>query len=110
MYSCLQADPKHKKANTIPTRSWLRGFERRFKGRFSKVKTCVIGKDRASRAKESIRDAIYANFGKMLDDLKSRGLMTDEQLKDENFGNHICNADEVGGRETGKRKKNTSAS
>ena len=41
----------------------------------------------------------------MTDDLKSRELLTDEQLKEQNFGNHICNADEVGGRETDKRKK-----
>ena len=41
----------------------------------------------------------------MLKDLREKGLITDEQLKPENFGNHICNADEVGGRESGKRKK-----
>ena len=101
----MQADPKYKKQNTVPTRNWVRGFERRFKGRFSKVKTCVLGKDHASRAKASIRDAIFANFVKMIDDLKSRGLITDEHLKAENWGNHVCNADEVGGREAGKRKK-----
>lgn len=101
----FQADPKHKKKNTVPTRHWVRGFERRFKGRFSKVKTCVLGKDHASRAKESIRDAIFANFVKMIDDLKRRGAINDEHLKEENWDNHVCNADEVGGREAGKRKK-----
>ena len=46
-------------------------------------------KDRASRAKKSIRDTIFANFVKMVDDFKSRELLTDEQLKEENFDNHI---------------------
>ena len=62
-------------------------------------------KDHASRAKESIRDVIFANFVKMIDDLKRRGAINDEHLKEENWGNHVCNADEVGGREAGKRKK-----
>ena len=89
----------------MPTRSWIRGFERRFSERFSKVKTSVLGKDRAQKATAKVRDITFAKFEAMLKDLREKGLFTDEQLKPENFGDHICNADEVGGSMSGKRKK-----
>ena len=65
----------------------------------------MLGKDRAQKATAKVRDITFAKFEAMLKDLREKGLITDEQLKPENFGNHICNADEVGGRESGKRKK-----
>lgn len=101
MIDFLQSVPKNK--DTLLTRSWVRGFERRFKERFIKVKTCVLGKDRAGRARVEVRDKVFENFNRMLENLKKQGLITEDHMK--NFGNHIANADEVGGKESGKRKK-----
>ena len=50
-----------------------------------------------------MRDETSKRFVAMQEELRAKGLWTD--LHDENLGNHICNADEVGGGEKGKRKK-----
>ena len=64
-----------------------------------------MGKDRAGRARVEVRDKVFENLNRMLENLKKQGLITEDHMK--NFGNHIANADEVGGKESDKRKKFT---
>ena len=82
---------------------WRQGFERRHKERIEKVKSSSICQRRAAAATEKVRDEVFKHFNEFLDRLVQQGDLTDEQRK--NLGNHLANADEVGGDERGKRKK-----
>ena len=82
---------------------WRKGFDKRHKERIFKVKSGSICQRRASSATVKVRDAVYHNFIFFLNELVSRGELTEAQRN--NLGNHIINADEVGGDERGKRKK-----
>ena len=97
----LQNVPNYK--SKIPVRGWLRGFERRYRHRLSKVKTSTLGHDRASKATAAVRDACYAKFTAMLASLVADGRLTQDQI-DNHLGDMIMNADEIGGNEKGKRK------
>ena len=92
-------DPKH----SCPTRSWVRGFEKRWRERLIKCKTSSIDPARASQANSYVRDAVFEKFTAFQADLVEQGEFTLEQMQ--NLADHICNVDEVGGDELGKRTK-----
>ncbi len=97
----LQDLPKHRGKSI--TKGWLRGFRRRFKDRIALVKTCSLCQARADKATIQVRDECFQRFIAMLDSLRRDGRWTNEH--DCNLGNHIANADEIGGNELGFRKK-----
>ena len=82
---------------------WRAGFDKRHKARISRVKSGSICQRRASSATVQVRDAVYHNFTFFLNQLVEQGDLTEAQRN--NLGQHIVNADEVGGDERGKRKK-----
>ena len=55
------------------------------------------------KATAEVRDAVYKVFVKFLEDLQENGSFTAEQV--ENLGDHMCNADEIGGDERGQSRK-----
>lgn len=83
--------------------TWLKTFERRWKHRLSKVKCSSIDRTRGRKATAEVRDAVYKAFVKFLEDLQENGSFTAEQV--ENLGDHMCNADEIGGDERGQSRK-----
>ena len=83
--------------------SWRRGFEKRWKKRLSKVKCGSICKSRGKKATVEVRDAVFKKFQNFLSSLVADGKFTEAQAS--NLGDHICNADEVGGDERGKSKQ-----
>ena len=93
--------PEHK--GKVPTRGWIRRFEQRWSHRLDQVKTSALGKDRAEKATEEVRDKVHEKFVAMLADLKGKGFFTQEQI--DNLQDHIINADEIGGNEAGTRRK-----
>ena len=93
--------PEHK--GKVPSRGWIRRFEKRWEHRLNKVKSSTLAPDRAAKATEEVRDEVYRKFVAMLEELKGRGLMTQGQI--DNIGDHIINADEVGGNEKGTRRR-----
>ena len=74
--SMLAKHPKHK--GKTPSRGWVRGFEKRWSHRLSKIKAATLGQDRAAKATEEVRDEVFRKFVEMLEDLKSRELFTQE--------------------------------
>ena len=82
--------------------NWVRGFERRWKKRLSKVKCGSISKMRGKKATTEVRDAVFKLFNSFMDRLVEDGKFTQSQR--ENLDQHLCNADEVGGDEKGKGK------
>ena len=93
--------PKHK--GKVPSRGWIRRFESRWAHRLDKIKAGALGPDRAKQATEEVRDEVYGKFVVMLQDLKGRGLFTQDQI--DHIEDHIINADEVGGNEKGNRRR-----
>ncbi len=89
----------------IVGRKWLHGFERRYKERLCYTKCSTLDEQRAQKATKEVRDQCYLRFMTMIEELQSKGLLTDAHLA--NLGRHICNADEVGGFGfcAGKRQK-----
>ena len=83
--------------------TWVRCFENRWKERLAKVKCGSIDRSRGKKATAEVRDAVYDKFGKFLQQLIDEGNMTEEQAA--NLGDHLANADEVGGDERGQSKK-----
>ena len=83
--------------------NWRKGFEKRFKDRIAKVKSSSICQRRAAAATEEVRDKVFAHFMLFCDNLVAQDKLTPAQRN--NLGEHIGNADEVGGDERGKRKK-----
>ena len=89
---------------TLGARSnWRKGFEKRHAERIAKVKSSSICQRRAAAATKEVRDAVFDHFIEFVDGLVEQGSLTSAQRA--NLGAHIGNADEVGGREQGKRKK-----
>ena len=83
--------------------TWVRCFENRWKERLAKVKCGSIDRSRGKKATAEVRDAVYDKFEKFLQQLIDEGNMTEQQAA--NLGDHLANADEVGGDERGQSKK-----
>lgn len=82
---------------------WIRKFEKRWSKELTLMKSSSIGRGRGEKAREDVRDKVFEKFVAYLGKLKQEGLMTEQQVR--NLGDHLMNADEVGGDELGKRCK-----
>ena len=81
--------------------TWVRGFEKRWKERLSRVKSSSIDRMRGKKATAEVRDAVFAKFTEFLQRLIDQGDMTEAQVA--KLNEHLCNADdEVGGMNGGR--------